>query len=569
MEESVKTLMGVVGLTIFAAIIVVIIMYAQGMINIADLNALSEGIVYPDMLDSAQFGTFAETGGNSGDFGSVYFERTTSTEIACSIAKAIRSDITAYGYDGKRPEKSNDNTYFKLRFTPERTVVARGTFKILWNPDSATGGFWNFSDITEQQQNMIMNAKGCTDTGEQWACDTPYVDEKCVSTALSHLKVGSINMCTGKSDKPEPFSVGTALGTKAAIYFGNEKCSSVVADGSTDCKGVCPSGSKSQVSDEIGAWYGPTGGLLCSDKTMISYVDDTDWNTDGKSWPPSQCVNTNLDCKDEATKFDDSGPFCEPKYTWLLIWNRNNKQYVVEFYRVPETTDLGKISTTELSDKLLQDGTDFITNLDAAQYPELRTRYDVTFQPTDAVTLNSMMSYFVSKLGSKYDFGYVNCIGDDCYNSLMIPKSWRFFSGLADKSTDYGFIDQESSGPKAKEINKVLVRRESGRIDENSPLDTTHVYRVVMRWWKSKVFEGDWKKPSCGLCTQPGDRACVACVFDNGRSESTSMCSSDCHGKGGDPHTYFYFKDVHRYQDMALIIEDLGPVEGASEAGEG
>ena len=471
---------------------------------------------YPSILKTESLGSFQFTDLDHDT------DRTTSTEIACEMARAIRSDFTTNGFVKERQDGTDD--YRKIEIEPSRTVVARGAFQIKWNSD--TQGFWKFEDLsTESQQDMMKNGV-CIDKGTSaWKCTTPYVDEKCLATAFGQLKASPDSdnyLCTGKNPNQGKITAGGPLQS-----FGDSKCESA-ADGKNTCADakLCPG------ADLIGAWRAPGG------TSIKEYVDDEERNA-GKEWPPFQCLSAK----------------CEPIYAWFAVYNKAEKEYAIEMARMVEQKDLGAISTDTLVDKLLQDGHKFRTISVSYPYPELRTKYDFTFIPTNDATLSSMLTRLTKNLGSGWNVEVEQCSGD-CLESAPKRLQWRIAG-----DTDYTLLDQSESSPKyITNAHRIYVKAGSETGEELNPekyLDKTHKYHVVLRWWQHTLGDTTVLDPKCqGWC----GGGCTVCIEDSGNAINI-RCLGSCELEPDYTNHYNKYKDITRYQDYTLIIIDMGPAE--------
>ncbi|MEM5814199.1 MAG: hypothetical protein QXD77_00055, partial [Candidatus Aenigmatarchaeota archaeon] len=439
---------------------------------------------------------------------------TTSTEVACAIARRLREDFRQYGYTTNRPESAGD--YKLVDINKDRTIVGRGAFRIKWN--SEAGKFWAYEDLAQSAKDDLMQAGTCRDEkAQEWRCPTPYLDEECISRALGALQVGDSFLCTKKTGADVKITAGGV-----PSLFGNDNCGgdSKVADGTDNCGDYCAGG------DKIKAWRAP-GGIR-----VTEYIDDAYWDK-GDEYPPRQC----------------QGAQCEPLYAWFLIYNKKNKDYEIEIMQMAETIDWGAISSDLLVARLLQSEHVFRDIETAYAYPELRTRYDVTFQPTDEVTLNGVLSKLTEKLGKAWNVQIDECVGDGCYESAPATVKWKEVS-------DY---DQSKKASKiVPVVNRIFVKAGTmtgGTLDPDVHLDTTHKYRLVMRWWRVTYGDEKWKKPACTNTMCP----CVACLEEDGNA-IVPRCDWDC------PlgHEYQQLKSITRYQDYTIAIVDLGPTEGAT-----
>lgn len=497
-SEGPSTLFVVVGALILMGIIFALIMALYGFeINPQEYINIEQA--FPSTLSTESLGSFKMT---DLDYDTAH---TTSTEIACAIARSIREDFRQYGYMMPRPESTGD--YKIVEINKARTIVNRGAFRIKWN--SETGNFWKFEDLSQSTKDDLMQTGTCKDEKAQpWNCSTPYLDEECISKALGALQVGDSWLCTLKTGTSVAIMAGGARN-----IFGNDKCGSAVADGKDNCKDYCPGG------DQISAWRAPGG------TKITEYVDDTDWDKSG-DWPPKQCL---------ADK-------CEPLYAWFLTYNKKEKAYAIETVRMAENIKIGDTSSSELVDKLLQDDAKFRDVEVAYAYPELRTRYDVTFKLTDTTTLNGMLSKMLAKLGSGWNVKFVDCAGTDCFETAPERVTWRAVS-------DY---DQSQSASKViQSVRKLNVKAGSmtgDTLDPDKNLDTTHTYRLVMRWWKSTYGVGDKKG---AVCT---NTMCVCTTCKEG-DDLRSRCTWDCPNLN---NRYGKVEDITRYQDYTISLVDLG-----------
>lgn len=515
-------------LVILGILVTIILMVKNFQGSPADFISFDQA--YPDMLSTESIGSFQLTDLN--------FEKahTTATEVACAIARTLREDFQKYGYGTGRPESSGD--YKILDINKDRTIVGRGAFRINWNND--TGNFWAFQDLQADQQADLMKQGVCLDAdATSWQCDTPYLDEKCVSNGLGRLKIKTDAdnwLCTAKSGVATKVTAGGLL-----QLFGNEKCPDP-ADGQDTCSQLCPAGDSSKKSNnEMGIWRAPGG------SGITEYVDDQDWNTE-KGWPPYQCI---------------SGQ-CEPLYAWFLLYNKKNKNYEVDIARMAENINMGGVTSDELITRLMEGGPKFRDIETDYAYPELRTRYDLTFTPTDNVTFTGLLTKFTDKLNAADKYGPDwnvaidnTCEGDGCYDTAPIPISWKSVQGKDPvwPSAPLAYDQATDNKKKRQELMKVNVRTNIQSTDNY--METTHTYRLVMRWWRLTHDTG-YDTYDCGILPAGmGQTNCVACLENNGYSINKRW-GVDCWNEGDDLGGYFKVDHWKRYQDQALIIVDLG-----------
>jgi hypothetical protein len=500
-EEGVKSLMTTVGLLAIAGILVYFALLLMGMVQAPGWLPIPT-IEYPSTLPSEELGSFTLTNLDAEE------PHTTATEIACSIARAIRKDFLNYGDGNDRPQSSGDyRTLDPLQ--KDKTIVARGAFRIMWNTER--GKFWAFEDLPLAMQTDLM--KACTDTDESWHCGTEYLDEECVTNGLSHLKTGDNFICTKKSEPPARIDAGGAL-----VDFGNDDCGASVADEHDDCGTLCPGG------DRILAWRAPNR------ETITEYVDDSDWNT-GDDWVPHEC----------------EGGKCQPLYAWLLIYNKDDNAYDVEIAQMAERTkELVGISANDLLNKLVADGHKFRSIDSSYAYPELRTRYDITFKITDQVTLSGLLTQFTNKLNSEesqknWDVNIVQCFGDQCYDTAPEKRTWRVVEAPWSVGAPLSYDQSKDNEKIRKKLHLVDVRTNIENSDEY--LNPDHTYRIIMRWWKV-TKKSDTKDAGFGK---------VWC-YESGGYHLPIRNTIDCKGD----YAYAVATDYTRYQDQTLIIVDLG-----------
>ena len=534
-SEAPSTLLVVVGMLILLGIIFALIMALYGF-EIKPQEFINIEEAFPSTLSTESLGSFQMT---DLDYDKLH---TTSTEVACAIARKIREDFRLYGYTTNRPESSGD--YKKVEINEARTIVGRGAFRIKWN--TGTGAFWAFQDLPAEQQADLMMEGVCLDTGaESWRCDTPYLDEKCVSNGLGHLKITTEAdnwLCTGKTGASVKVTAGGALS-----LFGNEKCSDP-ADGQDTCSQLCPAGDTSKKSnDEISLWRAPGG------TGITDYVDDQDWDT-AKDWPPYQCI---------------SGQ-CEPLYAWFLVYNKKNKDYEVDMARMAENKNMGGVSSDDLVGILLAGDAKFRDVETAYAYPELRTRYDLTFTPTDQVTFTGLLTKFTDKLNADEKYGkdwnvkIDACEGDGCYDTAPVKQTWKA-ARVKDPvwpSSPLAY-DQAVDNTKTRQaMMQINVRTDIQNTDNY--LNTNHTYKIVMRWWRI-THDSGYSILDCGGW-EVGKLNCVACLEDGGNSINKRW-GVDCWNENDDMGGYAEMSKWTRYQDQALIIVDMGEAPAVVEVG--
>ena len=557
--EGPNTLIVVVGVL---ALILIGAYFALGpmkLIDFANIEWFARQIIVPDRMDTEDYGNLGESGDPTGQ------RPMTSTEAACDIAKAVREDFVNYGL-GSRPVQSSGD-YMSLGWAKSgdgsgdsRIVVTKKPFKITWKPGKS--GFYNFSDLTQLQKDYLMKTKGCSDDNTEWKCDSEYVDEECVSKALSHLNLTNSlsRMCTAK------ISVGLLQPEKQTVSFGNNACES--NNGKDDCKSYCP-GSGGTTTNMINAWRAPDGDI----KTLAgssggNIIDDDKWKK-GNVRPPEQCKDAK----------------CEPKYEWMLIWNVKNMRYEVEIYQVPEAFTVGRADPIALMKSFVPISADpnwggkpedqpLIKDInyrsEHAEFiiPELRTRSDVIFRPNEGTptSLAVMADKLAEQIGNDYVAAISNtyCTGvQDCLGkNALDKKSWRTIGWESTSKHSAGYhlywdqgtnspTDNENKPSKKQTINKITVITNIEPDLTGKALKDDHLYRVVMRWWRYDTTSDS--KCNMELC----DGGCQACLEQNGMYVGLRK---NCEKESVQPLLYTgnCIEERRSYQDLSLIVIDLG-----------
>ena len=577
MKGIVSTVIMIVVILALLLVLVALLIQSQGLIDVTSPEEILRIARLPELVGSNDYGSAPVTPDFTGDSGD-----TTSTEVSCAIAKSIEKDFMSYGYGTRSPAVSGfPQTLGKA--DPYRVAIAAGMFRINVNP--ATGNFWTYSDLSGTPlQNLISS---CSDTGTLVPCSTPYMDEKCLSALLSNFKEGDNFLCTGIN------SARILVQGGGLQYFGNQKCGDAVADGQDNCKDLCPGGSEN--NNKVSIWKAPK----VLDGPPPAFVTDAELAT--KGFPPQQC----------------EGSKCTPLYMWALMWNEKKGEKNWEMYttRVVETVDLGQKDMLEFAKELLSEPklmTDYspdekvhiATQNTRKQkagvlYPEFRTVWDVTVQPTSSVTVAQFIETFQKKLG-KLKFGAeiemrVNpeapCISDsDCLTQpgdvttkkwvqangalglgifKILPVAGQLLAageeGMAGGGEDNPAFDQRMCIKNAQEYNTVNFRT---NVPLTESLVPGHTYRVVMRWWDTTRI-GDWGGQSCGAGF-PGQK-CALCVEYPSDWETERSCVTnyrwevDCLGQNfansganapSGSSAWNVHRDITRWQEYRLIIID-------------
>jgi len=525
MEIAAKTLIMIVGLLALGAILVILALQLMGMTSIIEIGKIAQEVKYPEILSGESPGvlTASFTDLDQDE------EHTTSTEIACAIARAIKKDFLEYGYSDNRP--SATGTYTSLTpIEPKKTIVDRGSFRIKWNEN--VNNFWAFEDLPESLQESLMVEGVCSDDNIPWSCPTPFLDEECVTEALAHMKVGGKHLCTGIDGKI------TAGG--AVVDFGNNNCGGdkKVADGDDNCKSLCPG------KDKIRKWRAPGVASMkffpvpvIEEAGVMEYETDETWDTMGE-WPP-------FHCKEKK---------CEPLYAWMLVWNNKKKYYEIDIGRIPEQVDKGRLTGGELLNLLLQEKHKYRHIKSGYPFPELRTKYDITFTPEGSIILSELFENFASEMGKDWNVEIQECWGEECYESDVVKKTWRRVWGKEYRTWPLAPLEYDQSkdnSKKRKQLRNVKIRLDGA----NEPLNQNHIYRAVLRWWRITIDHGEEEAKCEGVGVN-----CVWCLEDGG-SYVGKRWERDCLAEPDDMGGYHKSEKHTRYQDYTLIIVDLGPTQ--------
>jgi hypothetical protein len=588
----VNTVVFVVVLLVLLGVLVALLQQGQAILQLGTPEEVLRLSILPELLPSESPGSVPLATDYSGDRGD-----TTSTEIACGIAEAIKSDFVQFGYAARKAAIEGFPRDLP-QIDPKHQLIDAKIFRITINP--ATGDFWKYEDMSGAPLETLK--ADCSDNpGKLVPCTTPYLDEKCVTGLLSNLKNGDNLLCTGVL--PAKIFAGGLLQD-----FGNDNCGGddKVADGTDNCKELCPGGDKNkEKNNEIKVWTAPgelKGGVTpyVSDKELDQLHD----------WPPEQC---------EEQK-------CTPRYMWLLLWNLANdkKEYEVQIGRIPDTVDKGTQDMAAFAKELVEpvmvkrydpgiweyganidkynDGLRWGENdmipastryLTSGQlYPELRTVWDTEVRPAGTVTLAQFIGQVEGALGKGWTGKLEDqqCIAEeDCLwqpgdvekknwwvASGLKVGAWRGFANVANFLDPKLYEEIQASvafskrydqsvlcGSKADELKTFHVRTTLGPSDNLLP---DHKYRIVFRWW-SVTEDTNLKDPGCGT---PG--TCTACVEpnDKGLCNLHERIAIDCEGKDfispgnnapdGSIPAALRDKEVRRWQELRLIIIDEGGV---------
>jgi hypothetical protein len=141
---------------------------------------------------------------------------------------------------------------------------------------------------------------------------------------------------------------------------------------------------------------------------------------------------------------------------------------------------------------------------------------------------------------------FEDCAGDGCFDTAPERVTWRAVSDF-DQSQDASKVIA-----KVRKLNVKAGTMTGETLDPDKNLDTTHTYRLVMRWWRV-TYNEDRKG---AVCT---NTMCVCCACHQG-DDLNNRCTQDCWPIG---NRYKTVADVTRYQDYTISLLDLGPEEGA------
>jgi hypothetical protein len=563
MKGVIKTVVFIVVLIILLAVLVALLLQGQAILNLGTPEEILRYARLPDLTPTEKIGSVPAIKDYTGDRGD-----TTSTEVACGIAQSIKDDFLQNGYAERKA--SPDQGFPKIlgKLDSNRQLVAARIFHIPIN--AITQDFWKYEDLSGLPLQTLKEE--CSDnSGELVPCPTPYLDEECVTALLSNLKQGDNFLCTGKI----PAKV---LAGGARQDFGNDNCGGdkKTASGSDDCKVMCPG------ADRLKSWTAPGD----FGNPLPNYTNDIELDKSNE-WPPKQCAGQN----------------CSPSYMWLLLWDIKDKGYNIELGRLVDTADMGvqePVSFVEMIVKPIMGSNDrkswdplrwgtadkvprIHRKLTSGElYPELRSVWDVTFQPDHQLTFSQFVGMFERTIGSGWTANVEKqCVAeDDCLwqaTDVAPVKWWRakgresgwlkyhpagWVAGIGDIIEASDEYDQLSiCSTKQKQLFVFNVRTNLAPEDNLLP---NHKYRLVFNWW-AITNEGSLGGPSCSNPTGQ----CVACIEPDKSGDPCTLnnrLARDCEklivfDPNTAPSNSYPAKEkaeVKRWQDLRVILIDEG-----------